>query len=380
MSKRLTYLDGLRGVAAATVVIDHLHRLLPVGDWEIGPGLWGRLASHLINFPFSGGAFSVYVFFVISGVVIAGSASGRPLWPEILISRYLRLTIPMLFSSVLCWILLCIFPDETPKIAKFISNYCTNNFYQTGPGSFFSSMREPIWGEYAFNQWYYNPVIWSMRIELYGSLSIYTIYRFIPRQYIIKTLVFISVFLIFANLSNYLGFTIGALLFEWNQKGRIRARPSISGGIATAGLLLGAISSTSLAWYPGYIVSAVLLIPVSSVLTMYSAGAGMVVFALMSSTQGKLVFSSTAPQFLGRISYSLYLLHLPFLFTGFGAIFLLVTEPIIWPGLILWLFAFVATSILSAYAMTVFVDEPSARMVRIRYRPNYAKLLKLRSE
>jgi peptidoglycan/LPS O-acetylase OafA/YrhL len=64
------------------------------------------------------------------------------------------------------------------------------------------------------------------------------------------------------------------------------------------------------------------------------------------------------PQFLGRISFGLYLVHMPLLFTVFAALYLALGRP---PGgllLSLWAVAFLIAAIVAGYGMTRLIDEP----------------------
>jgi peptidoglycan/LPS O-acetylase OafA/YrhL len=72
------------------------------------------------------------------------------------------------------------------------------------------------------------------------------------------------------------------------------------------------------------------------------------------------------PQFLGRISYGLYLVHMPLLYTAFAALYLRLGAPPRWSWLIPWGALYLAASIVAGYLMTVLVDEPWS-VVRRRF-------------
>lgn len=105
------HFDSLRGVACFIVVLSHialsyftyLHNL----SLEIIPE-GNEVQSFLYNSPlgfFYSGTFSVFVFFILSGIVIYLSASRKDV-VEIMpyfISRYVRLAVPVIATNFLCY-------------------------------------------------------------------------------------------------------------------------------------------------------------------------------------------------------------------------------------------------------------------------------------
>ncbi len=109
--------DGLRGIAALTVVVSHfvlaflpflLQAFYP--NWPLGPvpdNLWCRLSQLPFVTIFYNGQFAVMVFFALSGYVLAlpyfknePDKIRRRFW-----ARYLRLNIPVAVVVLLSWLL-----------------------------------------------------------------------------------------------------------------------------------------------------------------------------------------------------------------------------------------------------------------------------------
>jgi peptidoglycan/LPS O-acetylase OafA/YrhL len=102
MTPRQLEYDGLRGVAALSVVVCHFvctfYPALMFGSRD--PTLWVADAlSRSLLFAMYGGTFAVYVFYVLSGYVLAASSQSIP-QINYLISRNCSKTISAVGSSI----------------------------------------------------------------------------------------------------------------------------------------------------------------------------------------------------------------------------------------------------------------------------------------
>ena len=361
------HLDGLRGVAALIVVIEHVAALLPIDRETARYGLLGELIRNAILFPLQAGNFAVYVFFAISGVVVAAAAAGKPILFA-LPARYLRLTMPMLVAGLLAWVLLGAFPGEMPRIATFLPNHWTTTIYQGSAPSFWSAFAEPLYRAYLLGDPTINPVLWSMRIELWGSFGIFVVYGLAPSGWRSPVMAFIAFALLVAGLWAYLAFPIGAALYDMRVRELFRWSRGLGVLVAVAGVLLGVVATLS-AWRyyslqlrPFFWAEADLKALISTL------GGLLIVVGVLASETGKAILTSPIPIFLGRISYGLYLTHMPILYGAFAALYLLLGHPPAPGNLIIWAAQFFAVAIAVALAITVFVDEPATRLFRVRKR------------
>ncbi len=100
-------LDAIRGIAALVVMFDHCHNLFFV---DYGTALRSSAHPHLMYLLYafgSGGREAVVVFFVLSGYLIGGSVfrsldQGRWGWKSYLTHRFVRLWLVLIPALVLC--------------------------------------------------------------------------------------------------------------------------------------------------------------------------------------------------------------------------------------------------------------------------------------
>lgn len=358
------HLDGLRGVAALAVVIEHFAALLPISRAPLFAGQLGELASNALRFPVEAGNFAVYIFFAISGVVVANAALNKP-WPISLASRYARLTIPMIAAGILAGLALSAFPGKLPTIAQFLPNHWTTTIYQDGPPTVRQAITEAAWGAYLNSDPKINPVLWSMRVELWGSLGIFTGYRFVAPYARIGTALGIAMLLLFTGFWQYLAFPIGAVIFELNGRGVFHWPRRVGAIIAVLGVGLGIAATMSALRYYGRVVSGYLPFDADFRAILSSVGGLLVVSGVLASETSKSLLTTRAPLFLGRVSYALYLTHMPLLYGPLAAVYLTFGSPPDTAALAIWSLAFFASALLLGWLLTVWIDEPNTRMVRV---------------
>ena len=110
---RYAYLDGLRGVAALTVVLCHFvlafQPALLSGKAGQGAAAAGTGLAQTPLVLFWSPDCAVHVFFVLSGFVLSSAMAGQPAGRQLarlgalLVRRWVRLAGPILGSSLLAW-------------------------------------------------------------------------------------------------------------------------------------------------------------------------------------------------------------------------------------------------------------------------------------
>jgi peptidoglycan/LPS O-acetylase OafA/YrhL len=331
MSGKIPYLDGLRGIAAVNVMIMHFFvALSPAMVYGSKyPSHFGSLDLIFSSTPLGligAGNFSVCIFFVLSGYVLTQKFS-KTKENSIIISsairRYPRLFIPV-FAAVMFSYLLSSFGLYQNYIEVMAISAGSNYWhYWTFTPDILDAIKQAVWTSFFVGGTiYYNPVLWTMTIEFYGSMLVFTM-ALLFGSLRNRWTFYLAAILVSINLY-YLAFVIGMILADaFNSKKPIFKTDNkiILFIILISGLFLGSYPinpPTSDSLY-GFLINELFEAPK---VTYHVIGAGMIMYVLLNSKALQRIFSSSVPVFLGKISYSLYLIHFPVISSFTCALFL----------------------------------------------------------
>lgn len=346
------YLDGLRGFAAFMVYWQHHQVWARVGmaatEGNIIENVWGYEGKYYFaTFPgirtfFGGGHFAVAVFFVISGYVL----SAKPLHliqareyqkledsvASALFRRWLRLYIPSVattFLYMLSWHALGIttaYPPHEPTFRSELWNYYAEfkNF------SFVFKTTGAPWFTYNFH-------LWSIPVEFRGSIVIYTVQiafaRCTKNARLWLELGLIIYFLYIVDGWSYAMFISGMLICDLEMLARQKDLPSFFSklapykkSIAYTALFLSTYLSGVPASNPDvevlqnspgwYYLSFLKPEAVRDYKWFFLYWAAVLLVACLPHIHWlKSFFDNRFNQYLGRNSFSLYLVHGPVLWT-----------------------------------------------------------------
>ncbi|WP_268237283.1 acyltransferase family protein [Franconibacter daqui] len=174
--RKLLHVDGLRGVACLMVVLSHLALIFYPGLHD--PTLINN--NSIINFIFNSplpfiysGTAAVYIFFTLSGYILTHAfLSGGDMLNNattMTTKRYFRLAIPATASCIFCWLVLS---NETPG-RELLSAWIQS--YTVASPSFLNALYSGAVSAFFGDGSAYNPVLWTMKIELLGSFLTYFI-------------------------------------------------------------------------------------------------------------------------------------------------------------------------------------------------------------
>lgn len=354
---RYVALDGLRGVAAISVVLFHYMACFTpslVPDYSQAVPWWVDTPVGLL---FNGG-FAVSLFFVLSGFVLASASAHRksPLWWD-LTARWVRLAGPATASVLIAWGLLRLFPTATERLSATISSGWHRYVLQKSiPGPLHAAY-DGLIGNFIHGYSNFNNVLWTMKLELIGSVGIYVFYRTVIERWRLHALLVVLVAMgILGIRPAFIAFVLGAIGCELVGRQIVRMPNRTACGVLVVGVLLafpaaGFCARWGLSALPGWLQIGQ---PASIVAPL---AAFLMLMAVVQSRTLARPLRSPVGLFLGRVSFPLYLIHVPLLYT-------LVASSVIaldWfdrPELAAMFGLFLSVSLVAAWAFERWIDAP----------------------
>lgn len=307
--RRFHELDALRGLAAASVVILHFVDMFYPYDLESRRTPAQKILLAVTS-PFYRGHEAVMLFFVLSGFVLAlpylkGSADPVPTF---LLRRVIRIYFPYLAALGLAVLGAAIWHGHL-----YLGDWAEVS-WTAAPD--WRSIVDHILFIGNYNWLVYNRVFWSLVVEMRVSLifpllavlitrlravysfgvaiSCIVLFRILIRIYpgytaSLETILYVSVFIVGIVLAQNLQAIDG-----WYGARSKHQRRWLAGSVL-------------LAFFCGH------LSPHASQLVMLYGAVGAILLAIVSNV-ARTILGYKLPRFLGRISYSLYLVHLSVLY------------------------------------------------------------------
>lgn len=294
-NSRTIEIDGIRGWAAFSVLAFHIL-------WEmlgaLIPSLRSRYLSPLIN-----GDLDVCIFFVLSGDALSspffhGSMDDID---RLLVNRYLRLTIPIAMSCALVFALMTLGLDYHVHAAAIVHVQSWLGVFLNFPPSLYGLVNYSLIGVYADHhpETAYNPMLWTMAIEMVGSMATFlTCYVWSRLRNPIAVVAAVGLFLLVTN-SMYCLFFAGVLLGYARREGWLdQLRANLPWQVVSV-LLPAAV----------YVV----LVPFKgSPVAYFDLIAAIVLVVCFYTNRGFLAFfRARVSRILGDVSFPVYLVQFP---------------------------------------------------------------------
>lgn len=304
-ARRVTSLDGLRGVAACAVATFHFfYAFAPrpvMNEARTGFSLFDTPVAALWN-----GHFAVAVFFALSGFVLTASGPRSAQEAPLLIGlRYVRLAAPALLSSILGWAWLSAFPNAAREAQALGGSDWFRWTHQPPIPPLSQAIFEGAIDAFLIGNDGFNNSLWTMRVEFLGSLMIYGVCAATKGRPRVALLVAGLAGFALAQSFSFAAFCGGALIFEF--RGRLRDMPVGGAILGLIGLVLGAT-------YPGHADGPSLLDAIQSRLGaegFRQAGALLVILSMLTTPWLRRAFERPGVQRVGELSFPLYLVHVP---------------------------------------------------------------------
>lgn len=337
---KLGYLEGVRGAAAFMVVLFHFIMVFYPAMMTGQPGDSHHPVELLFAttplFSLYSGTFFVALFFVLSGFVLSYRflvEKKREIVFSSACRRYLRLAYPVLFTTAFYCLLILggmLSMDEGNRLALVThSKYIINLFnYTPSLGGMLHDVLLRLF--FIFYENKYNYALWTMGFEFIGSFLLYICLLTLGNAkyrwwgYAAYSVLISALF----KTPQLLAFMSGMMLCDLYVNGyltRLR-HPAFKGlllilGFYLAGYninltpdqieggayswVLATLSLTKNLFFPGWLV--------------VIAGATLLLTLVINSTILQKLFASRLGKFMGKISFSVYLIHYSVLLTlGFN--------------------------------------------------------------
>lgn len=379
---KVRYLDGLRGCAAFVVVLHHFAAAFyPASYLGLDLPQHSFLERWLLTSPLGilmAGNFSVCIFFILSGFVLTrsffGTGDERTL-TSLAFRRYFRLLPPVLFSELVAWALLSanLFPVQEAAALTGSSRWLSQCW--AFEPSLAGVLKESFYGVFFLHQSGYNNVLWTMTWEFLGSFLVFAVAALFGKSRSRPVVYAVLVLLLWR--SYYLAFLLGVILSDiacnrpaWFVR---LGRAPVTAVLVAAGLYLGAFPpfmDIDSPWYNwlkfGFIWD---IAP-----TLYHiVGALFLMLAVLSSPRLQAFFSAAPAAFLGKISFSLYAIHVIVIGSLSCSLFIALHKLVSYNAAgILTLAATVLASLALATLVNRFIDEPGIRLskkIQCRFLP-----------
>ena len=380
--ERVRYLDGLRGIAAVAVVLFHfLYFFLPAAIFGSGPGKLGSAEIGWLHdsllYGLVSGSFAVSVFFVLSGFVLGLpyclNRERQTLFRSVY-RRYPRLALPILATNLLYGLLMAtnLISAQLVATASAITGTLSEGNSLGQPVHWLELIRFSLWDVFSHIHYEVNPVLWTMHIEMIGSLLVFGLLllfgRSAKRWWAYGLLGLIGLW----RYPLFLSFLLGLLLCEayiLNRLGWLKS-PVIQIPLLLLVFYLAAIPTHPFSFYTQTTtyswVASLTWLPIENRrwLVLVIAAAALIAIILQNQWLQRILQNRLAI-FLGRISFSLYLVHMAVVSTVCTQLFLWLGNDGDYLGAAIISFAIGFPVCLGvAWFVTRWIDEPAIRFSR----------------
>ncbi|MDR3406606.1 MAG: acyltransferase [Chthoniobacter sp.] len=382
-SHRFAPFEGLRGLAAVMVVLWHLRWTFWATSTKDMAHSFAATMPHFLWRPLlaiieglHNGTFAVFLFWIMSAFVLSlqffrraheGTTRAHDYLEDAFLRRYVRLLVPVFASVVFAYALHAAHLMRNADLAHVLGEpYASGwlaRWYAFSP-SLFGALKSAVWDTFfAYDPAStYNNVLWTMEMEFYGSLFLFAFLGVLGHRR--------SRFWLYPLIA----WASAELGLDWLN--------AFVAGIALCDLF---VNGGKLSWLQalrhqpfcrlllnGYVAIVLWLalffavgLPELSNPAFLALGIAAVAFTLLSKGTQRFL-ASAIPLFLGRISFGLYLIHIPIVCSFSCWAYLATYARLGHVGAaLLSATATFVLSIAGGYLLYVVADRPGIRLSRV---------------
>lgn len=308
---KLNSAESIRGLACLAVVFSHLSlSFFPyLHHFNVTETTDSTLLFFIHHSPFAfwySGTAAVFLFFVLSGFVLSYAILRKPdqikyKIKSMLIKRYPRLAIPAVASCLIVWLVFQWFKVDSSHVNGWLQAYVSQDIrlqhalYEATIGSFLFAQSDTNW------------VLWTMHIELLGSFLLFLLlylYQINRVLFFIGSLLFPAVAFYLKDESFFLGiscFVIGIYFYLY-----AKTLPyAVAIWMFILGLYLAGAHNTSWSYQWIYAFLGDRTYEYGNFI-----GGVLIVYSILMSPKLSNLFDNKRLVWLGKLSFSIYLLHL----------------------------------------------------------------------
>jgi peptidoglycan/LPS O-acetylase OafA/YrhL len=305
--------------------------------------------------------FAVCIFFVMSALVLSGFCEKEGTnFVANCVRRYIRLTLPILAACSVAYVLYSLGWMQNLAAQKITQEGWLKSIYLSEL-RFGDLLRESLFGVYLTGNSYFDPPLWTMKYEMIGSLGVFALFALVPNRVLRLTVLAAGLIAFWGTY--YFCFVGGILLYEWMKSRSLRAGvPTQIGYVCLlAGAYMGAfpynVATPENLWFGR--------MTFLDVEQWHIIGATPFVFGVIVLEPVRKFLQRRPFQYLGRISFALYLIHAP-LIGSFMSIMILALyhPPHATRAIVIAAALTVPVCVLCADLLERLVDKPAIRLSR----------------
>lgn len=379
---KIHYLDGIRGIAAFNVLFTHfIVAFYPamytgkISQAHLDSGIEVWLAKSLWTILYAGN-ISITMLFVLSAYVLSFNFfkhQDTAIATASAYRRYMRLEIPVLLALLVSWFCMHFGLYYNAQAAVIThSEWWLGSYYQFEP-SLWGAIKQALWESFApGGSVSYNPVLWTMNFEMMGSFTVFGFLALFGKSRS-RYVVYIVMLLVFVK-SYYLAFIIGMILSDmhysdWGKPFReyLLKNQWISWVCIIAGSVIGSYFDDGRnVWSQKMMIQFLIDWGIDLHAFYHIIGGSLVLLGCFYNTKVQKLLSIPFFQFLGRIAFSLYLVHFILICSLGSFLFLMAYDHGLSYGMSALVSVCITTPVLFlvAYLMTIYVDEPAMRWTK----------------